>query len=104
MNDNIPRTELDSHANMAVVGNDCLVVDWINGKTCYALPFDPSIGMSTSISVVDAALAYDCPFTHTTYILMARNVMYLKTLKHNLIAPFIMRKASIIDCSFRILI
>ena len=55
MNDNILRTELDNHINMAVVGNDCLVVDWINGKTCDALPFDPSIGTSTSIPVVDAA-------------------------------------------------
>ena len=43
MNDNISHTELDSHANMVVVGNDCLVVDWINGKPCDALPFDPSI-------------------------------------------------------------
>ena len=96
MNDDISRTELDSHSNMVVVGNDCLVVDWINGKTCNALPFDPSIGTSTSIPVVDAALAYDCPFTHTTYILMARNVMYLKTLKYNLIVPFIMREADVI--------
>ena len=96
MNDNISRTELDSHTNMVVVGNNCLVVDWINGKTCDALPFDPSIGTSTSVLVVNTALAYDCPFTHTTYILIARNVMYLKTLKHNLIAPFIMREAGVI--------
>ena len=93
MNDNISRTDLDSHANMVVVGNVCLAVDWTNGKTCDALPFDPSIGTSISIPVVDAAY---CPFTHTTYSLMARNVMYLKTLKHNLIAPFLMREAGVI--------
>ena len=81
---------------MAVVGNDCLVVDWINGKICDALPFHPSIGTSTSMPVVDAALVYDCPFTHMTYIVIARNVMHLKTLKHNLIAPFIMREAGVI--------
>ena len=93
VNDNISRTELDSHANMAVMGIDCLVVDWITGKTRDALPFDPSIGTSISIPVVGAALAYDYPFTHTTYILMVRNVMYLKRIKHNLIALFTMRAA-----------
>ena len=77
MNDNI---SLDSHANMAVVGNDCLVADWIKGKTCYAFTFDPSIGTSTSIMVMDAALVYDCPLTHTTYILMARNIMYNRSI------------------------
>ena len=52
INDNTLRTELDSHANMVVEGNDCLVVDWINGKTgVHVLPFDPTIGTSTSIPI-----------------------------------------------------
>ena len=32
-----PRTELDSHANMAVVGGNCVVFDGIHGKACNAL-------------------------------------------------------------------
>ena len=93
---NESRTELDSHANMVVMGYESMIIDWIEGKTFSAMPFDPSIGCAKSVPIVDAALAYDCPYTHETYVLIGRNVMHIKTLKDNLIAPFIMREAGII--------
>jgi hypothetical protein len=39
-----PRTELDSHANMVVVGQNCFVFDNVNGRTCDVVPFDRTIG------------------------------------------------------------
>ena len=85
-----------SHANMVVNGSKSMVIYWIDGKTCSAMPFDPSIGCMKSVPIVDVAIAYDCSYTHQTYILIGRNVIYIKTLKDNLIASFIMRKAGII--------
>ena len=93
---NESRTELDSHANMVVIGCESMVIGWIEGKTYSAIPFDPSIGCVKSVPIIDAALAYDCPYIYETYILIGRNVMYIKTLRDNLIAPFIMREAGII--------
>ena len=81
---------------MVVIGNESLVIDWIDGKTCDAMPFDPSIGTAKSIPVVDAAIAYDCRYTHATYVLIARNVLYMDSLRHNLITPFIMRETGLI--------
>ena len=89
------RTELDSHANMAVVGKHCVVFDKIYGKTCEVEPFDPSIGTAKEVPVVDAALAYDCPYTGKTFILILRNTLYIKSLEHNLIPPFLLHKAGL---------
>ena len=57
-----PRTELEIHANMMVIGRNCFVVDEIHGKFCNVEPFDPSIGTSKKVPVVDASIAYDCPY------------------------------------------
>ena len=81
---------------MPVVGKNCLIIDKVEGRTCNALPFDPSIGIAKSIPIVDAALAYDCPFTHQTYILIIRNAMHINSLDNNLIAPFILRESGLI--------
>ena len=90
-----PRTELDSHANMTVLGRHCFVFDGVHGKTCDVEPFDPSIGTAKKVPVVDAAISYDCPYLHQTFILIIRNGLYIPTLENNLIPPFIMREAGL---------
>lgn len=81
---------------MVVLGRHCFVFDVIKGKTYEVEPFDPSIGTATSVPVVDAALAYDCPFTSKTHILVVRNALYIPTMETNLIPPFILREAGLI--------
>jgi hypothetical protein len=71
-----PRTELDSHANMAVLGKHAYIFE-STGKTCNVKPFTDDLGMVTDIPVVDGALAYDCPYTRETYILIVRNALYI---------------------------
>ena len=88
-----PCSELDSHANMVVLGQNCFVFDGIKGKTCEVEPFDPSIGTVKRIPVVDAAIAYDCPYSLKTYVLLIRNALHVKTMDNNLIPPFILREA-----------
>ena len=91
-----PRTELDSHANMVVLGSNCFVFDGIHGKTCTVEPFDPTIGTKKSVPVVDAAIAYDCQYQHKTFLFIIRNALHIPDIEHNLIPPFIMREAGLI--------
>ena len=62
-----PRSELDSHANMMVVGKNAFIFE-STGRTCEAKPFSEDLGVVKNIPIVDAAIAYDCPYTHQCYI------------------------------------
>ena len=48
------------------------------------------------VPIVDAVLAYDCPFTGLTYLLVVRNALCVPSMDHNLIPPFIMREAGLV--------
>ncbi len=89
-----PKSELDSHANMVVLGRNSFVFEW-SGKHCNVKPFDSSLGMVNNIPIVDAAIAYDCPYDHRTYILIVRNALYMPGMENNLLPPFIMREAGL---------
>ena len=90
-----PKSELDSHANMVVLGKHCFVFEW-SGRSCSVHPFSESLGSVKNVPIVDAAIAYDCPYRHETYILLVRNALYLPSMHNNLIPPFIMREGGII--------
>ena len=63
-----PRSDMDSHANMLVFRKNCFVFDSVHGPTVDVATFEPSLGLSKKIPTVDAAVAFDCPYTHETYI------------------------------------
>ena len=86
------RTELDSHANMAVVGRESVVFD-DTGQTCTVNAFTESAGKLEKVPIVDVAIAYDCPLQAKTYILLMRNCLHIPEIKHNLLPPFIVREA-----------
>ena len=89
------RTELDSHANMVVLGSNAYIFE-SSGRTCNVKPFDSKLGTSTNIPIVDGAICYECPYTGKTYVLIARNALYIKHLRNNLIPPFIMREGGLV--------
>ncbi len=89
-----PKSELDSHANMVVLGRNCFVFEW-SGQSCNVQPFDSNLGSANNIPIVDAAIAYDCPYDHRTYILLVRNALYMPGLENNLLPPFILRQAGL---------
>ena len=91
----LSRSELDSHANMVVLGKNCFVFDGIHGKTCTVEPFNPSIRTAKKVPIVDAAIAYDCPYLHKTFLLIVQNVLYIPSMDNNLIPPFILREAGL---------
>ena len=88
-------SELDSHANMIVVGKQCAIFER-TGKTCSVNAFSPSAGTMHEVPIVDAALAYDFPLIGKTYIFLMRNALYIPEISHNLLPPFILREAGVI--------
>ena len=83
-------TELDSHANMIVIGKQCLEVN-NTGKTAHVDSFSKDVGSISSVRIVDAICAYDDPLSGNTYLLVMRNGLSTPGNENNLIPPFIMR-------------
>jgi hypothetical protein len=80
------RTDLDSHANMPVVGSGAHVL-LDHNKTCEVSPYSPEYE-PMEVPLVDAAVRYDRD--GRVYILFIRNALYV------LLPPFMMREAGVI--------
>ena len=80
---------------MIVAGSECTVFD-DTGKTCTVNSFSESAGRLENIKIVDAVIAYDCPYKCKTYLLLMRNVLHIPELPLNLLPPLIMREAGIL--------
>ena len=63
------RTELDSHADTCTVGKNALITH-IHNRSVTVHAYDPSLGTQQDKSIVNAAVAYDCP--HTGEILICK--------------------------------
>ena len=88
------RKELDSYANMIVVGKNSIIFD-DTGKTCTVNAFSESAGKLHNIPIIDAVIAYDCPYQCKTFLLLMRNALYIPELVINLLPPFIVRESGI---------
>jgi hypothetical protein len=88
-------TELDSHANMIVVGKHATIVAR-TGRHAEVQAFSNECNSLQKVPIVDAAIAYDDIYSGKTYILLMKNVLYVQTMERNLIPPFILRKAGLI--------
>ena len=62
------RTELDSHANMPVVGHHAYIINY-SGQKVNVRPFTPQY-KSMEAELVDAALLYECPYKGKMHILV----------------------------------
>ena len=72
----LTRMELDSHADTCALGKECLVVG-DSGRTVEVGGFEDSIGSIPDVKIVHAAVAYDCPKTFNTYLLIFHEALYL---------------------------
>ena len=89
----ISRTELDSHANMPVIGMNAYILSKI-GETVDVAPFTPDY-KPISVELVDAALKYECSYSGEVKILIIRRGLYVPSMTHNLLPPFMLREAGI---------
>jgi hypothetical protein len=62
-------TELDFTANMAVAGSDCTIIAK-SGNFADVTPFSADLPVLQMVEIGDAMMAYDDPFTFTTYQLV----------------------------------
>ena len=87
------RTELDSHANMPVIGRNAYILSRI-GETVDVAPFTPDC-KPISVELVDAALKYECLYSGKVKILIIRRGLHVPSMAHNLLPPFMLREAGI---------
>jgi hypothetical protein len=87
------RTELDSHANRPVAGRNAYIIS-DKGRLADVNPFTPDYN-SMLMSIVDAAVRYDCPYDGQTHMLVAGNALLVPSMRNNLMPPFVMREAGI---------
>jgi hypothetical protein len=91
------RAELDSHANMVCLGRHCTIVNWTH-RVMKVNGFGPTMSMN-HVPVVDAVVAFDDPYADvdedSTYFLVFQNALYIPSMKHHLIPPFILREAGL---------
>ena len=85
---------MDLHANMVVIGAQGTIIQKI-GKYTDVNGFSSDIGKMSRVPIVDAVLAYNCPISGKTTLLVSRNALFAQIMNHNLIPPFIMRKAGL---------
>ena len=87
------RMELDSHANMPVVGKHSYIIAE-TGKKVDVSPFTPDYQPLT-VPLVDAMVRYDNPYNGKSYILVLWNALHVPLMDNNLIPPFMLREMGV---------
>ena len=89
----ISRTDLDSYANMPVVGMHATIIS-DTGRIADVSPYTPDY-KSMKVKIVDVAVKYECPYTGQEYVLIIRNALHVPNMSNNLIPPFMLREIGI---------
>jgi hypothetical protein len=86
--------DLDSHADMAVLGSNCFVFEEL-GRKINVYSYDPKLG-ATERAVVSCCLAYDDPNTGQVVLLIVHQGLHIPHLGYSLIPPFQMRENDVV--------
>ena len=79
---------------MAVLGRNAYILSY-TGATAEVNAFTPDHAAMT-IQIVDAAVQYECAYNGIMYIMVIRNALYVPSMQHNLMPPFMIREAVIV--------
>ena len=88
------RSELDSHANMPVVGKHATILADTE-KIAEVNAFSPE-NEALQVPIVDAAIQEDCPYTGMSAILVLRGSLHMPSMNLNLVPPFMLRETELI--------
>ena len=86
--------ELDSHADTCAIGKTCLILG-DTGKRIDVGGFGEGIGVMKDVSIVHGAVAYDCPVTFVTYILIFHQALRIPGMDVHLLNVFQMREQGV---------
>ena len=89
------RMKLDSHADTCALGECCVVLQ-DTGRTVTVEGFDDGIGAMEDIHIVTAAVAYDCPTTHDTWLQVFHEALYIPDMETHLVNPFQLRHQGLV--------
>ena len=76
---------------MIFFGKYCFIISK-SGKEAIVNDFTEEVGTIT-VPIVNATVAYDCPWYQTSYILISGNILSAPSMDHKIIPPFILREA-----------
>jgi len=93
------RTELDSHADTCTVGKNALITH-VHNRQVNVHAYDPTMGSQQNMSIVNAAVAYDCPHTGEVIILKINQAIQINTMSNNLLCIMQLRTndVKVFDC------
>ena len=93
--DDIYKTELDSHANMAVVGKHCTIVH-DTGKTVSVRAFSPDCKTLEEVPIIHAMIKWQSPFEEEHFLLFIKNALHVPSMNNNLIPPFLIGEGGVV--------
>ena len=79
------RSELDSHADTIVAGENCIVMQYTS-RSCEVMPYSDEYEPLKDVPVVQAATGYTSS-NGQSYILILNEALYMPKLDHSLINP-----------------
>ena len=82
----VSRTELDSHADVTVVGKNVLVLTDFN-RPVTVTGYNPASPSLPNVKTVGAVVAYDDPMTGQTIMLTINQALHIPNLENNLLCP-----------------
>jgi hypothetical protein len=98
-------TELDTHADTCCFGRNSMVLSIDEAHSVTVSGFTESM-VEMEVPIATVAVAYDDAATHTTFILIFHQVLYVENMEHNLVSPFQVRINDIVvnDTPLRLLV
>src|SRR5210317_1945322 len=92
----VPTCHLDSHADTCAFGMHCFVLSTSEESSVNVSGFHSSMKSLQDIRIARVAVAYDCPLTRDTYILVFDQVLYIPSLEMNLLCADQMREHGVV--------
>ena len=86
--------ELDTHADTCALGDACIILG-DSGDVVDVGGFGEGVGVMKDVKIVHGAVAYDCPETYKTFVLIYHQALHVPGMEVHLLNPFQMREQGI---------
>ncbi len=95
------RYEWDSHSDTCAFCKNTYIVEEVTQNVSVA-GFHPNMNEIDNVKIVTAAVAYNCPITFVSFILMFPQSLYIPRMNHHLLCPDQRREFGVIVHDIRL--